>query len=126
MRIFWTEYPLTRQLALVIGRHKKVLASLAPVGTGQTEVGYPLEPHVVDYAKREWRCLDDDRSLGDVEIDKEIDGVRIGRQEQGLGIHQLGEDQDRVVRHAGILDALEDGRHRSALVGVHERLDAVH
>ena len=120
------EVAAARQLALVAGRHKQVLAPLAPVGTGQTEVGDPLEPHVVDHAEREWRCLNDDRSLGDVQIDPEIDGVRIGRQEQGLRIHQLREDQGRVVRDAGILQALEDGRHRSALVGVHERLDAVH
>ena len=120
------EVAAARQLALVIGRHKQVLAPLAPVGTGQTEVRYPLEPHVVDHAEREWRRLNDDRSLGDVQIDKEIDGVRIGRQEQGLGVHQLGEDQDRVVRNAGFLAALEDGRHGSALVGIHERLDAVH
>ena len=99
------EVAAARQLALVIGRHKQVFAALAPVGTGQTEVGDPLEPHVVDHAKREWRCLNDDRSLGDVQIDPEIDGVRIGRQEQGLRIHQLGEDQGRVVRDAGLLDS---------------------
>ena len=114
------------QFALIVRRHKQVLASFAPVGTGQPKVGDPLEPHVVDHAKREWRRLNDDRSLADVQIDKEIDGVRIGRQEQRLGIHQFGEDEGRVVGDAGLLDALEDGRHRSALVGVHERLDAVH
>ena len=95
-------------------------------GPGRPKSVTQLEPHVVDHAERQRRRLDDHRPLGDVQVDPEIDGVRIGGQEQRLRIHQLREDEGRVVRDAGILEALEDGRHRSALVGVHERLDAVH
>src|SRR6476469_9701576 len=46
------EIAAARQLALVIRRHKQVSAALATVGTGQTEVGYPLEPHVIDHTER--------------------------------------------------------------------------
>ena len=120
------EVPALRQFALVAGRHQQVPPALAPVGTGQAEVGHPAEPDVVDDAERQWRRLDHQRPLGDIQVDPEIDRVRIRGQEQRLRIHQLRPDEGRVVRDAGLLEALEDGRHRSALVGIHERLDAVH
>jgi hypothetical protein len=49
----------------------------------------------------------------------------IGRQEQRLGIHQLGEDKDFVVLDPGAQKALVEGADADPLKGVHKRLVGV-
>lgn len=43
----------------------------------------------------------------------------IGREEQRLGVHQLGEDDDRVVLSTETLEALAERRGRGGREGVH-------
>ena len=54
----------------------------------------------------------------------EVDGVGVGGEEQRLGIHQLGEDDDLVVLDADVEQALADRVDVHALQGVHERARA--
>ena len=50
-----------------------------------------------------------------------VDCVGVGRQEQRLGIHQFGEDEDLVVLDADALHALAEGVDADAPQVVHER-----
>ena len=91
------EIPAFRQRAVVARRHDQVLAAFAAVGTGHSDVDDPAEPVVVDGAEKLGRRLQDHGALGEIEDAHDVDRVRVGRQEQRLGIHQLGEDEDLVV-----------------------------
>src|SRR5208337_2169625 len=56
----------------------------------------------------------------------EINRVGVGCQEQRLRVHQLRENEDRVVGYTGVVESLPKRRCRGALKGVHKRLRGVH
>ena len=114
-----------RQRTIVAGRQDEVFPALAAIRPRQTDIDDPAEPVVIDRAKRLGWHLEHHGTLGQVEHAHGIDGVRIGRQEQRLGIHQLGEDKDFVILDPGAQKALVEGAYADPLKGVHERLERV-
>ena len=94
-------------------------------GARRSEIDDPPPPHIVDGAERPGRCLEHHRPLGQFDDTHEIDGVRVGRQEQRLGIHQVGEHEDFVVLHPYAEKAVADGGWAHGLEGVHEHAKRV-
>ncbi len=91
----------TRQRTIVAGRQDEVFSALAAIRTRQPDVDDPAEPVVIDGTKRLRWHLQHHGTLGQVQHAHGIDGVRIGRQEERLGVHQFGEDKDFVILDTG-------------------------
>ena len=119
------EEPALRQRTVVAGRQDQVFPTFTSVGPGQADVGDPAEPVVVDGAEKPGWHLQHHGPLGQIEDAEGIDGVRVGRQEQRLGVHQVGEDDDLVILDAGAQKAFVDGVDADALHRVHERPERV-
>ena len=102
--------PTLGQRTVVAGREDKIFSAFTSIGSRRTEIGDPAPPGVVDRAERLGRRLEHHRPLGEIEDAHEIDGVRIGRQEQRLRIHQFGEDQDLVILDPNVEKALAGWR----------------
>jgi len=98
---------------------------LVAIGAGLAEVDHPAPPHVIDRAERFRRRLQHHRPLGQADDGEEIDRVRVGGQEEGLGIHQGRKDHDFIVLHPDAQRALVGGGHVHALERVHERFEGM-
>ena len=86
---------LLGNLALVAGRHEKILSALALIGTGQADVGDRALPEVIDQADdRPGRNLDDDRPLAKIDVHHAVDRGVVGREPDALGVGEVvGDDQ---------------------------------
>jgi hypothetical protein len=117
--------PAVGQLALIVRRHDQVFAALATVGSGNAGVGHPAKPGVVDAAEHPGRHFHHHWPLAEVEHRHDVHRVRVRRQEQRLGVHQLGEHDDLVVLDAGVHKTLAQGLDADALQRVSERAERV-
>ena len=72
------------------------------------------------------RRLDNQRPLGEVHEADEIDGIGVSREEKRFRIHQLREDDKRVVTSAGVDKALARGYQGGAPKSVQKYLGCVH
>ena len=115
-----------RHDAVVAGGHEQELAARAAVRPREPEVDDPLEPHVVERAQGHRRRLDHHRPVGQVDEAEVVDGVAVRGQEQRRRIHQLREDQHRVVLHADAQETLADRLRRCSRERGQERVEAVH
>ena len=106
------------QVTVVAWSHEQILAAFAAIRPRPAEVDDPAEPHVVERAERTGGCFHDHRSVREIDEAEIIDRVRIGRQEQRIGIHQFREQKDLVVLDARRLEAFEHRLHADALEGV--------
>src|SRR5271157_4678079 len=114
------------QVAGVTGRQEQVFSALATVRAWQAEVDDPAKPHVVEGAERQRRRLDHHRPLAEVDETDEIGSVGIGREEKRFRIHQLREDDDRVVLNARVNKALARSYQGGAPKSVQKRLGGMH
>ncbi len=109
----------------MIRRYDQILAAFAPVRPWPADVDHPAEPVVVDGSEKLWRHFQDHRPIRQVERPEGIDRVGVGGQKQGFGVHQLREDDDLIILHAGAVQPLSDRLDADALQRVHEHLEGV-
>ncbi|MNF67592.1 hypothetical protein D3C84_494100 [compost metagenome] len=93
------EYVVTlRHFPLIVRRKQQVLAALALVRPGVTEVSDVAVPEVIDEAECIRWTFDHDRPVLQIDPSRCVDTFAIARQEQRSGVHQcLGDEQRSVV-----------------------------
>ena len=119
------------QRAVIARADDQVAATFSPIGAGQADVGDPSEPHVIDRAEESrwgaecWQ-VDHHRPVRQVDEPPEVDGVAVGGEEQRRRVHQLGEQQERVVLDPLRQVATTNCCERGTAQRTEERLHAVH
>ena len=114
------------QRAVVAGRDEQEPPALAAIRTRQAEVDDPSPPHVVEHSECLRRRLDDHRPRRQIDDPEVVHRVGVRGQEHGLRAHQLREDQDRVVVHARLVEALPDRVCRRSREAVEIHVEGVH
>ena len=119
------EVAALRHRTVVARREDEILAARAAIRARQAKIDDPAEPHVVQSPQHLGRHLEHHGPFGDVDEAQEVHGVGVGGEEQRLGIHQLGEDEDFVVLDAGVEKASASGDQADTLHRVDERVVGV-
>jgi hypothetical protein len=114
------------QGAVVARRDEQEAAALAAIRAREAAVHDPLEPHVVEQRERLRRRVDHHRTRREIDDADEVDRVGVRGQEQRLRPHQLREDQDRVVLHARLVEALQQRLRRRSRKAVEVGVQPVH
>ena len=119
------EVPLGGQVALVAGRDEQIVAALAAIRPGETDVGYPAEIAVVDRPEHARRHLQHHRSLAEVHARETVYGRRVRSEKERASVHQfLGETERLVLPDAYVFQSIAGGANRCRGDAGKESVDA--
>ncbi|MCY1175679.1 hypothetical protein D9M73_159260 [compost metagenome] len=112
-----------RNRTLVVGWQNQVFTPFTPIGSGRADVDDPAKPHVIQRAEGLGWHFNHQRSFRQVERCHRVDRIGVGREKERVGVHQLGENDHRVVFSANAVEALANRIGRGTRKTVHEGID---
>src|SRR4029434_9514012 len=99
---------------VIAWRNEKILASFPTVGARDADVDDPAEPHIIESTECHRWYLNHQRTLCQVEDRERVNGISVGGEKERVRVHQLGEDDHRVVLGADTMKALANRIGRGA------------